>query len=1109
MARQRGQRQRMRRLVDVDQVDQLVEVGPRITDAVQPPDQHRRLLRRPGVQEAEPRLDVRRGAQPQQRRALADAQQVAERVAGPGDVGSARLDRRVGQQRSRQGPVVGVVPRGRQAHAEVVVGIGPVQPVEPVAAVVAVAVQRFAAQRVAARMEICHPLAERIDRAGQDLHAGAVLAAGAGRQAEHVVVEQGEVVVVLDVVDDLARLQHPAGGNAADVDLLEPQGLVPARLHLEAADRARHRRADPVRLPHQLAARLAGVPAVAVIEEAVHVALVGPQRRARIAAAAAAHRVADQRIEAADARAVQRQHLRLHETRAVGDLAEVPALADDLHLASSRLRHAGLQRLHDRARMVAHDVEAQRADAVVARPDDRRVDHELAHHEVLGRGVLAAGRALDAAAGVVAEVVVRHDLVEHRGGGLARRGRVVVDQVHAHPQARRVERLHHAAELDHPRHRIARVARVAALGRREMLRVVAPVEAVGGGRGGHGGLLGLAVGRAGGRGRHAALLVDGGEVEGGQQVHVGQSRRGQRRQMPHAVGAALGEGQVLATPRRGHGRVVDGEVAHVQLVDAQVRRRVHRRRRPTGVPAGRLGGAGVEVHHHALLPAQRHAPRVGIGHQLAHQSHALDEHLHLVAIGRPLQAAGLAQLPDAGRGIAGHGLRRRAGQRGRADRRGQHQLDVLRGRGPDLEAGAAPGHDGAQVWHLVGGRIEVVERAGDLGGRRVQHPAVGVDLRQHQLLLMQGGQARDVVRAHREDPAAGHVLEAPGRGLRHGAGEGVQRDEAVGARHRRAGGHGDLAGGRVVQPHAAAGADAGPLDQRLVEPHRARIGAGHLAQVRRCGVDGGVALDQPDLTDAVLHRQRAELDAQVVVAAVLVVLVGRHAVDDEFQPLAAGVVPRIEHRQVEDHLVAAHRMPRHRAERDRLVPAVDGDAGGRGGRVQAAAAPQVQAPGRVVGVEALVMDAHRREVGRRLAQRVAGVGRAVALQAPDFVGPGLQDQGLVGAAVVLLVALVEEEADRAAAGRERHVVVHAEVVAPAGVPAFVPVGTAGRVPGVDLPAGRVAIGAAVVDAQRGGRRVRRGDRGGACAAGAAAGGIGNGGEHGDAELARSRSGCAR
>jgi hypothetical protein len=250
----------------------------------------------------------------------------------------------------------------------------------------------------------------------------------------------------------------------------------------------------------------------------------------------------------------------------------------------------------------------------------------------------------------------------------------------------------------------------------------------------------------------------------------------------------------------------------------------------------------------------------------------------------------------------------------------------LRRRRPELEAGAAVPGDGTEVGHVIGRGIEVVQGARDLGRRRVLHLAVGVFLHQHELLLVQGGQAGDVGGAHREDRAAGHVLEAQRVGSRHGAGEGIERDVAVSALHGRFEADADLAGGRVIEAHRAAGGDAGPLDQALVQPDGAGVGAGDLAQVRRGGVDGGVALHQPDLADLVLDVQRGVLDVDVVGAAVLVVLVGRHAVDDEFQALAIRVALRVQHGDVEHHFAVTHRVARHGAQRHGLAPVVDVDA---------------------------------------------------------------------------------------------------------------------------------------------------------------------------------------
>ena len=77
----------MRLLVDVDEVGDVGEVRARVAAAVQMRCDHRRLLRRTGVVEAQARVDVGRAAQPEQARAGAHGEQVAEHVAREGDVG--------------------------------------------------------------------------------------------------------------------------------------------------------------------------------------------------------------------------------------------------------------------------------------------------------------------------------------------------------------------------------------------------------------------------------------------------------------------------------------------------------------------------------------------------------------------------------------------------------------------------------------------------------------------------------------------------------------------------------------------------------------------------------------------------------------------------------------------------------------------------------------------------------------------------------------------------------------------------------------------------------------------------------------------------------------
>ena len=66
------------------------------------------------------------------------------------------------------------------------------------------------------------------------------------------------------------------------------------------------------------------------------------------------------------------------------------------------------------------------------------------------------------------------------------------------------------------------------------------------------------------------VLRDRRAVEGGQEVHVRQARRGEAAQVLGAVRAAKAEGREGAAQALGHALVRRGEVAHVQLVEHSV-----------------------------------------------------------------------------------------------------------------------------------------------------------------------------------------------------------------------------------------------------------------------------------------------------------------------------------------------------------------------------------------------------------------------------------------------------------------------------------------------------------------------------------------------------------
>jgi len=431
-------------------------------------------------------------------------------------------------------------------------------------------------------MEVGDALAEGGDGAAQHLHPSAVFARSGGGQLEDVDVEQGRVVVVLDIVHHLAGLAGKAGALAGVVDLGQRLHVAVIGGHAVALQRAGQAHAHEVGGAQQLVAaartgRHGG--GVARVMQAVDPALALQHVGCAVAAATAAHGVAAAVAEAGNAAAVQAALRGLHEARAVLHFAKVPAFAEQVDVAAGGGVHRALQFFHGRARLVAHEVEAHAVDGVVARPDHRRVDHQLGHHRVLGGGVGAAGAVLYRALRVQALVVAGHDAVEHRLRLLAGGAGVVVDHVHAHAQAGPVQRLHHAAEFQHPQRAVGGAAGIAAFGRGEVQRVVAPVVAIAGGAGAGRGLLHLAVGRGCGQGREvgrgAALLGHGGEVEHRQQVHVGQAGPGQRLQVAHAVRTAMREGQVFAAVGGGHSGVAEREVAQVQLVDDELGGRLH------------------------------------------------------------------------------------------------------------------------------------------------------------------------------------------------------------------------------------------------------------------------------------------------------------------------------------------------------------------------------------------------------------------------------------------------------------------------------------------------------------------------------------------------------
>jgi hypothetical protein len=158
---------------------------------------------------------------------------------------------------------------------------------------------------------------------------------GVARQLQRKDVEQGRVVVVLDVIHHFARLRGVAGGLSGVVDVGESFVLASGCGHAHIAQRAGQPDPRHVRRAQQrIALVFPCVEGVGRVVQTAEQALSRDQRFAAVAASTAAQRIAGAVAEGRDAAVVQRQLRRLHEARAVGDLAEIPAFADQVDVAA-------------------------------------------------------------------------------------------------------------------------------------------------------------------------------------------------------------------------------------------------------------------------------------------------------------------------------------------------------------------------------------------------------------------------------------------------------------------------------------------------------------------------------------------------------------------------------------------------------------------------------------------------------------------------------------------------------------------------------------------------------------------------------------------------------
>ena len=429
----------------------------------------------------------------------------------------------------------------------------PVQPVQRRGGAVAVALPFFGAGKLLARLPERQPHAGEVDARRQAVLGQRSLVHRTKLRAlvphHQQLVPQGEVVV---------------GGNIAH-DLPRRVGR-----ELVAAAPRRHRPAD--------------IPETA--GSAFHVA-----RFPRVEAAAL-DGVTGVVAEDADPVVQHGEVIFVGLVPAQGTSAALPRLAVHQDIPpAGELVQLGPQQVHRLHIVQAHQVEPEAVDVVFLRPVEHRVDHIPPGHGPLAGELVAAAAAVGKAAVLVlAEIIERHHPVQHIVGAV----HVVIDHIHHHADARRVEGLDHLLALPHPDFAAGGVGGVAALRHIEVGGVVAPVVLPG----------------------QRAALVHAAEVKDGHELDIAHP---QPLEIVQAGGvdavavqgrSLLGKGQKFAPPCVAHtaGRVLR-KVPDVDLPDAPLRRRDGRS--AVVLPAGRVGTGGVE--DHAPLPVHPRRAGVGVG----------------------------------------------------------------------------------------------------------------------------------------------------------------------------------------------------------------------------------------------------------------------------------------------------------------------------------------------------------------------------------------------------------------------------------------------------------------------------------------------------------------
>ncbi len=251
-----------------------------------------------------------------------------------------------------------------------------------------------------------------------------------------------------------------------------------------------------------------------------------------------------------------------------------------------------------------------------------------------------------------------------------------------------------------------------------------------------------------------AILLDRGDVEDGQQVDMRQTGLGQLMQAAHAIRVLLCEGAEGASIFRRHRRIGHAEVTNMQLVQHNVLGRVELRLVQALPPVGHQGGI-VEVDDLAALAVRREAQRIRIGDEIAlDPACRAHKDLHLVQVIFAFPAGRSLDTPDAGPGIVLH-VDRSSLARGRGVVE-YPQLDRLSSRRPQTQHRRAAVEGDAEGTVVA---VQVVQHAGNLEPGRVDHPAVAVDRRDHDLPSQRLSYLSLVIRCDRERRHAPEVRE--------------------------------------------------------------------------------------------------------------------------------------------------------------------------------------------------------------------------------------------------------------------------------------------------------------------------------------------------------------